>query len=99
MMAGSEFITRAISKAEQQKCCLTCAVCGDCDPSAAECGIKVKINELQRRRYHADIDRARAIRRKAAIPAAQYDKKKAYMREYYQRNRAAILAKEKARRS
>lgn len=66
-------------------------------PDGRPCPIRVEINKNLRRQYWKDPEKARASRRKAAIQADQYERKKAYMRRYYQQNRERILARQKAR--
>lgn len=88
--------TRAFSKPEQRRLCLACELPA-CDPDSRRCGIRRRVNELQRKRYHANPERARASRQKAAMTAAQYEKKKAYMRRYYREHRDTILMKMRLR--
>lgn len=91
-MRPSYEYTRVVSKRQQLGMCLTCQL-PECNPDAEACQIRQRVNEIQRDRYHRDTERARASRRKAAIPSEQYEKKLAYMRDYYQRNRQRILAR------
>lgn len=91
-MRPSHEYTRVLSQRQQRALCLVCPL-AECAPDKSGCLVRQAVNQKQRDRYHSDVEKARASRRKAAIPPPQYEKKRAYMRDYYQRNRDRILAR------
>jgi len=88
--------THAVSKARQVELCQQYTL-SDCNDGGRGCLVRKEVNALLRQRYHRNLERSRASRRKAAIPPDQYERKREYMRRYYQENREVILMKQKAR--
>lgn len=86
------YVTRAVGKAEQRELCLKCTL-EECKPESRLCMIRRRVNELLRIRYWKNVDRSRASRRKSAIPPEQYEKKRQYMKTYYQDCREVVLFK------